>query len=54
MTTKKLSRQQTHWVEFLSELNFVISYIPGRENGKTDSFIFWPNDCSADDHNDWQ
>ena len=37
MTTKKLSRRQARWAEFLSGFNFVISYIPGRENGKADS-----------------
>ena len=37
MTTKKLSRRQARWAEFLSGFNFVISYTPGRENGKADS-----------------
>ncbi len=37
MTTKKLSIQQARWAEFLSGFNFVISHIPGRENGKVDS-----------------
>ena len=37
MTTKKLSRRQARWAEFLSGFNFVISYTPSRENGKADS-----------------
>ena len=54
MTTKKLSRRQACWAEFLSGFNFVISYTPGRKNGKTDLFICRPNDCPADDRNDRQ
>ena len=54
MTTKKLSRRQACWAEFLSGFNFVISYIPGRENGKADSLTRRPNDCPADDHDDRQ
>ena len=54
MTTKKLSRRQAHWAEFLSGFNFVISYTPGRENGKADSLTRRPNDCPADDRDDRQ
>ena len=52
MTIKKLSRRQACWAEFLSGFNFVISYTPGRENGKADSLTRQPNDCPADDHDD--
>ena len=52
MTTKKLSRQQTCWTEFLSEFNFVIFYILGRENRKTDLLTHRPNDCPVDDQDD--
>ncbi len=52
MTTKKLSRWQAYWTEFLSEFNFVISYTPGRENGKADSLTCRPNDYPADDYDD--
>ena len=52
MTTKKLSRRQARWAEFLSGFNFVISYTPSRENGKADSLTCRPNDCPTDDHND--
>ena len=54
MTTKKLSRRQARWAEFLSGFNFVISYTPGRENGKADSLTRRPNDCPADDRDDRQ
>lgn len=37
MTTKKLTRRQACWAEFLSGFNFVISYTPGKENQKADS-----------------
>ena len=49
MTTKKLSRRQVRWAEFLSGFNFVISYTLGRENGKADSLIHRQNDCLAND-----
>ncbi len=39
MTTKKLSRRQARWAEFLSGVHFVISYIPGRENRKANFLI---------------
>ena len=54
MTTKKLSRRQACWAEFLSGFNFVISYTPGRENRKADSLTCRPNKCLADDYNDQQ
>ncbi len=54
MTTKNLSKRQICWAEFLSGFNFIISYIPGRENRKADSLTCWLNNCPADDHNDWQ
>jgi len=37
MTTKLLSRRQARWSEFLSRFNFVITYIPGKANGKADA-----------------
>ena len=54
MTTKKLSRRQARWIEFLSGFNFVISYTPGKENKKADSLTRRLNDCPADEHNDRQ
>ena len=52
MTTKKLSRRQARWAEFLSGFNFVISYTPGRENGKANLLTRRPNDCPMDDQDD--
>ena len=49
ITTKKLSRRQACWTEFLSGFNFVISYITGRENQKADSLTCRSNDSPADD-----
>jgi hypothetical protein len=37
MTTKKLSRRQTRWAEFLSRFNFQLTYRPGKQNGKADA-----------------
>lgn len=44
MTTKKLTRRQTRWAEFLSEFNFVVVYQPGKANGKADALTRRPND----------
>ena len=54
MTTKKLSRRQVCWAEFLSSFNFVIFYTPGRENRKADSLTCRANDCQANDQDDQQ
>ena len=37
MSTKKLSRRQARWSEFLSRFNFVITYRPGKLGGKPDA-----------------
>jgi hypothetical protein len=37
MTTKKLSRRQTRWAEFLSRFNFQVTYRPRKQNGKADA-----------------
>lgn len=34
MITKKLTRRQAYWAEFLSEFNFVISYILNKKKQK--------------------
>ena len=54
MTTKKLSRQQACWAEFLSRFNFVISYTLGRKNEKADLLTHQPNDCPTNNHDDQQ
>lgn len=37
MSTKKLSRRQARWSEFLSRFKFVITYRPGKLGGKPDA-----------------
>ena len=54
MTTKKLSRRQAHWTEFILGFNFVIFYTPGRKNRKADSLTRRPNDYPADNQDDRQ
>ena len=54
MTTKKLTRRQARWAEFLSGFNFVISYTPGKENQKADLLTRHPNDLPSDDNDDRQ
>jgi hypothetical protein len=44
MSTKKLSRRQARWSEFLSRLNFVITYRPGKLGGKRDALTRRPGD----------
>lgn len=51
MTTKKLSRQQTCWAEFLLGFNFVIFYTLSKKNGKADLLICQLNDCPANNYN---
>ena len=37
MTTKKLTRRQARWVEFLVGYNFQVIYRPGKQNDKADA-----------------
>jgi hypothetical protein len=37
MTTKQLNRRQVRWVEYLSCFNFIITYRPGKQEGKPDA-----------------
>lgn len=37
MTTKKLTKRQVKWTEFLAGFNFVINYRPGKKNEKADA-----------------
>jgi trehalose/maltose hydrolase-like predicted phosphorylase len=39
MTTKKLNRRQTRWVELLAEFDFKIAYQLEKKNDKADSLI---------------
>ena len=53
LTTNKLTRRQAYCAEFLFDFNFVIYYIPGKENQKADSLIYWPKNFSFDNNNDY-
>ena len=44
MTTKKLTRRQARWAEFLANYNFKIVYRPGKQNGKADALTRRPGD----------
>ena len=37
MSTKKLTRRQARWAEYLSQFNFQIVYRPGRLNERADA-----------------
>jgi hypothetical protein len=37
MTTKRLTRRQARWAEFLADYNFRITYRPGKQNDKADA-----------------
>ena len=37
MTTKRLTRRQARWAEFLADYNFQITYRPGKQNDKADA-----------------
>ena len=54
MTTKKLTRRQARWAEFLSEFNFVITYRTGKQNEKADALTRRPNDKPPDDEDERQ
>jgi transposase InsO family protein len=44
MTTKRLTRRQARWAEFLADYNFQITYRPGKENQKADALTRRPGD----------
>ena len=54
MTIKKLLKQQVCCVKFLLELNLVIIYILRKKNRKTNSLIYYSNNCLVDNYDDWQ
>ena len=54
MTTKKLTRRQARWAEFLSEFNFVIVYQTGKNNEKADALTRRPNDKPKDEKDERQ
>ena len=54
ITTKKLTRRQVCWAEFLSGFNFVISYTLGRENQKADLLTRCQNNLLSSENDDYQ
>ncbi|KAJ6436324.1 mRNA 3 end-processing YTH1 [Purpureocillium lavendulum] len=52
MTTKQLSRRQVRWSEFLSQFQFAIKSIPGKENGKADSLTRRAQDVPQDENDE--
>jgi hypothetical protein len=44
MTTKRLTRRQARWAEFLADFNFEITYRPGKQNQKADALTRRPRD----------
>lgn len=54
MTTKKLTRRQARWAEFLANYNFQIVYRPGKKNGQADSLTRRPGDRPNSDEDDRQ
>jgi len=52
MTTKQLSRRQVRWSEFLSQFQFAIKAVPGKENGKSDALTRRSQDLPQDDNDD--
>jgi hypothetical protein len=54
MTTKKLTRRQARWALMLSEYNFEITYIKGKQNSKADALTHKPGDRPEDDQDERQ
>jgi hypothetical protein len=54
MTTKRLTRRQVRWAEFLADFNFQITYRPGKENGKADALTRRSQDLPEDAEDDRQ
>ena len=52
--TKKLTRRQARWAEFLAGFNFKISYRPGKKNKKADSLTRRTGDLLKDENDDRQ
>ncbi|KAM3518660.1 hypothetical protein MY4038_010031, partial [Beauveria bassiana] len=54
MTTKRLSRRQARWSEFLSRFNFKLIYRPGKQGGKPDALTRRSSDLPHDDRDERQ
>jgi hypothetical protein len=51
MTTKQFSWHQVRWNKFLSQFDFIVKVIPGKDNDKPDSFTWWSQDLPQDKDN---
>ena len=54
MSTKKLTRRQARWAEFLAGFNFVINYRPGKKNDKADALTRRTGDLPFGESDDRQ
>ena len=54
MTTKRLTRRQARWAEFLADYHFVITYRPGSQNQKADALTRRTGDRPTDATDDRQ
>lgn len=54
MTTKRLSRRQARWSEFLSRFNFKLIYRPEKQGGKPDALTRRSSDLPQDDRDERQ
>ncbi|TQV90502.1 retrovirus polyprotein [Cordyceps javanica] len=54
MTTKRLSRRQARWSEFLSRFNFQLIYRPGKQGGKPDALTRRSSDLPQDERDERQ
>jgi transposase InsO family protein len=54
MTTKRLTRRQARWAEFLADYNFQITYRPGKDNQKADALTRRPGDRPSGPEDDRQ
>lgn len=54
MITKKLTKYQACQAKFLLGFNFIILYIPSKENPKSDLLTHYVNNLSIDKNNDYQ
>lgn len=52
MTTKRLSRRQARWSEFLSRFDFKLTYRPGAQGGKPDALTRRSSDLPQGDEDD--
>jgi len=52
MTTKKLTRRQARWAEFLAGYNFQVTYRPRKQNDKADALTRRPRDRPEGDEQD--